>query len=560
MKHPSLQSLIQTVGRHTGQAAREMLYQARSEDPSHFVLQLVASAVACRCSRLQVRNDELDLVVEWDGTPPPVAALVDLYASFEATSRDPRTRYLALGLTAAFATGIAQLQVDTWDGRQGVRLSLSPNNQSHQLLKAEPFGGLPLAVRVRCLERSKLWALARAVKDLSSQSGGPEGAAVRQRCCWAGPDIQVDRFAIAESAAAGRCLGWAMLTPEPARPHLELRCLRPRHGLELQEKPPVPFYALLAFGSESWDWNGARAVVHGVSVPNPVPLAFRDLSVLISAEEIESDVHFNSLRTTPALERILEILNTVGARLASDLMTRPEQIGFDQSEVAARVFEDLSHYYQRQQRQELALQCLQQSLLLREQVLGATHPDLVDGWSQLLELNRRIGNHSALLPIQERLIPLLRASGENHLRKHRVAEATALLRRALELEEQLPEPPDNLHERYHQLAVLVKEHRLPGAEDLFQKAIALRRTQPDASPELELQSLYELADRHRANRRHAEAELQARKALELAEKLHGEGKALVPYLKLLADILKASNRYGEATDYESRAMLLKFKR
>ena len=127
--------------------------------------------------------------------------------------------------------------------------------------------------------------------------------------------------------------------------------MRPRHGLELQEKPPVPFYALLAFGSESWDWNGVRAVVHGVSVPQPVPLAFRDLSVLVSAEEIEADVHFNTLRTTPALERILEILNTVGARMATDLMARPEQIGFDQSEVAARIFEDLSHFYQRQQRQ-----------------------------------------------------------------------------------------------------------------------------------------------------------------------------------------------------------------
>ena len=560
MKNQSLQNLIQAVGRHTGQAARDLLYQARAEDPSQFVLQLVAAAVACRCSRLQVRNDELDLVLEWDGTPPPAASLVDLYASFETSSRDPRTRYLALGLTGAFATGIAQLQVDVWDGRQGVRLALTPNNQSHQLLKTDPFGGVPLCARVRCLERSKFWALARAVKELTSQSGGPEGAAVRERCCWAGPEIMVDRFAIAEEAAAGRCLAWARLEPTPSRPHLELRTLRPRHGLELQEKPPVPFYALMAFGSESWDWTGLRAVVHGISVPTPVPLAFRDLSVLISAEEIEADVQFNSLRSTPALERVIEILNTVGARMATDLMARPEQIGFDQSEVAARVFEDLSHFYQRQQNQQLALQCLQQSLVLREQVLGATHPDLVDGWSQLLELNRRIGNHSAILPIQERLIPLLRASGENHLRKHRVAEATSLFRRALELEEQLPETPDGLHERYHQLALLVKEHRLPGAEDLFQKAMALRRGQPDASPELELQSLFELADRHRANRRHAEAEVQARRALELAEKLHGDSKALVPYLKLLADILKASNRYGEATDFESRAMMLKFKR
>ncbi|MBT9586982.1 tetratricopeptide repeat-containing protein [bacterium] len=561
MKRESFQNLIQAVGRHSGQAARDLLYQARAEDPSHFVLQLVAAAVACRSSRIQVRNDELDLVVECNGTAPPPTAIADMYGSFEATSKDERTRYLSLGLNSAFATGIGQLELETWDGRQGIRLILTPSSQSHQLLKVDPFQGQGWSLRVRCLQRSKFMSLARAVNQLSKANGPPECQAVRERCAWAGPEVIVDRFPVNEEVAPGRVLMWAWLQPEQPMPHVEFRFARPRLGSELQDVPKVPFYALVSIGALSFDWTGVRAVVNGVTLPPGLPLSFRDVSVVLSAPDLEPDVNFTGLRTNSTLETILEILTAVSARMAREMLDRRENIGFDQAELASRIFEDLSQYYHRNNQQEASLHALGACLELREQVLGATHPDLVDGWTQLLDINRKIGNAEAVRPIQQRLIPLLRASGENHLRKHRVGDATALLKRALEMEEQLPEPPANLAQSYHELAVLVKEHRLPGSEELFQKALSLQQGAPNASPESTLKSFYELADRHRANRRLAEAEIQARKALELAEQVHGrESKELVPFLKLLAEILKAANRYSDATDFESRAMTLRFKR
>lgn len=559
MARESFHSLIQAVGRHSGQAARELLYQARAEDPSHFVLQLVAAGVACRATRIQVRNDELDLVVEFNGSIPGPQALTELYASFENTSRDERTRYLSLGLNSAFATGIAELQVDTWDGRSGIRLVLTPSSQSHQLLKQDPFQGQSWGLRVRCLQRSKFAALARAVKNKGD--GPPECQAVRERCNWAGPEIVVDRFPVNEEVAPGRALAWTWLEPQTPLPHLAFQFSRPRLGLEIGEAPPVPFYALICLGSQGFDWTGIKAIVNGVALPALPALQFRDISVVLSAPDLEPDVNFTSLRSTPFLEKVVEVLNTLSARLAQETMQRKDQIGFDQSELGARVFEDLSRYYQRNGHQADSLLALSSALELREQALGATHPDLVDGWTQLLELNRKVGNTEAIRPIQQRLVPLLRAAGENHLRKHRVADAATLLKRALELEEHLPDPPTDLAKRYHELAVLVKENRLPGAEELFQKALSLQQDSAEGAPEATLQSYYELADRHRANRKLAEAEVQARKALELAEKVHGtESKELVPYLKLLAEILKSANRYSDATDFESRAMMLRFKR
>ena len=560
MKRESFEHLIQAVGRHSGQAARDLLYQARSEDPSHFVLQLVAAAVAFRASRIQVRNDELDLVVECNGAPPAPNAIADMYGSFEATTRDDRTRYLSLGLNSAFATGIGQLELETWDGRQGIRMVLTPTSQSHQALKLDPFHGQGWSMRVRCLQRSKFQALARAVNQLSKANGPPECQAVRERCAWAGPEIIVDRFPVNEEVAPGRALAWAWLYPDEPMPHVEFRFSRPRMGLELQDAPRVPFYALVTVGSLGFDWTGIRAIVNGVALPATQALMFRDFSVVLAAPDLEPEVNFTGLRSNATLDTIAEIVTAVAARMAQELMQRRDTIGFDQAEIASRVFEDLSHFYHRNGQPEASLEALGASLELREQILGATHPDLVDGWTQLLELNRNVGNAEAIRPIQQRLIPLLRAGAENHLRKHRVGDATALLKRALEMEEQLPDPPADLGQRYHELAVLVKEHRLPGSEELFQKALTLQQKAPDASPESSLQSLYELADRHRANRRLAEAEVQALKALELAEQVHGkESKELVPFLKLLAEILKAANRYSDATDFESRAMTLRFK-
>lgn len=561
MKKETFQNLIQLVGRHSGQAARELLYQARAEDPSHFVLHLVAAAVACRASRIQVRNDELDLVVECNGTPPPSSALAELYNSFESTSRDERTRHLALGLNSAFATGIGQLQVESWDGRQGMRVTMSSGGQSNMALKMDPFNGQGWCLRIRCLERSKFRSLARAVGQISGTMALPEIEVLHDRCCWCGPELTVDRADVNEEVNPGRCLSWCALTPEQPVPHLQFRYSKPRQGLELQETIPVPFYALLVLGAANWDWTGARAVVNGVTLPPGLPMPFRDLSVVMAASELEADVNFTGLRNTPLLEKVLEILTNLAARMASHLLERRDTLGYDQAELGSRIFEDLADFHMRHDRPRQAADALRASLELRESVLGATHPDLVDGWTRLLDLCKRLGDAEAVSSIQQCLIPLLRASGENHLRKHRVAEAATMLRRALELEELLPDPPDDLARRYHELAVIVKEHRLPGAEELFERSLALQKSGAENDPAIHLQSIYELADRHRANRRHAEAEVQAREALKLAEAMHGsDSKELVPYLKLLADILKASNRYGEATDFESRAMMLKYRR
>ncbi|CAN0275875.1 unnamed protein product [Phaeothamnion confervicola] len=101
---------------------------------------------------------------------------------------------------------------------------------------------------------------------------------------------------------------------------------------------------------------------------------------------------------------------------------------------------------------------------------------------------------------------------------------------------------------------------MTGSEALFLRAVALQEKSP-VDPEQSMESLRELADRYRVNKQFSEAESTARKALALAESTMGaQDPGLIPYLKLMAEVLKTAGRYGESTDFESRAVLLRFKK
>lgn len=536
----------------------------RTDDSTLFALHSMAAAVAGGATRFALRNDELDLVMEWNGEPPAHTTLGEM-GNLPEGAPDLRVRHLRKALDSAVAAGVAQVRLETWDGQHGVRLVRSRQGLQWQILKLDPFGssgGGGWAVRIRCLESSRLRTLARAVGQMSAAASQPEAQALRDRCAWCGPELSADRVPLNEEVQPGRVLGWCVLAPEQPRPHLAPRFARPRGGPELLPRQTVPFYAQLSLGAQGAE-PGVQAVVGGVVLPIGHTLGIRDCSVVLAAEGLECDPSFTRLLPTPALDKVLELLEIYVLRMARELLEQQSGIGYDGAEVAGRIFADLAAQELRRENHEVALRALRASLELREGVLGAAHPDLVDGWCQLMDWNARYGDAHQSLALQQRLIPLLRASGENHLRKHRVAEGASQLRRALELEETLPaesRPPD-LARRFHELAQLLKDNRLPGAEELFSRSLALQQASASGSPETQLDILVELADRHRGNRRYPEAELKAREALTLAESLHGDSsKELIRPLKLLADILKASNRYGEATDYESRAMLLRFRR
>ena len=510
---------------------------------------------------IAVQSDALDFTVEFDGRPFTSQQLQDLFSGSELFSAEMRFRKLALGLNAAFTTGVDTLHVETWNGSSGVRLVMTPTSQSSQPVRVCPMVNSGSTTRIRLLERAKLRMVTKMVTRFQNAKGLPELEALKQRCCHAGPTISVNGLRINEPVDLGACFSWRQLRPNPLIPALELTGVRPKRGFIAEKASTGPFYALIALGSRFPETKGLRVVAGGVLVSVPQTLILRDASVVAAAYGLEGDITNTQAVMNETCGRLVELINAELLDMGLELFRERHRVEADELGVAAAVLEDLSQHWELEGRLDGAQEALEACVDFRVRQLGPVHPELLPSLERLADLCRRTEKDERLLQLIEQQVPILREQARNHLQRHRSEEGVMCLQRALEMEERLAHPPPDLAQRYHELAVLMKEFRLPGSEGLFLKAVALQERHPEADPARNMESLRELADRYRVNKQFIEAESTARKALELAEKTLGEKHTgLVPYLKLLADILKASGRYGEGTDYESRAMLLKFRR
>ena len=557
--------LRRTLGRLGGRGVglvRQALNSITLNDPTDFILLLVASAVAGGASFIAVQSDTLDFTMEFDGRPMTPQQLQDMYAGTELCTVDLQTRKLALGLTAAFSTGVDSVQVETWSGTAGVRLNLTPTGQTSQAIRVCPMSAPGATMRVRLAERAKLRMVTKVVTRFQNSHTLPELDVLQERCLHAGPSITVNRLRINQSVDLGPCFSWRLLRAEPPMAALELTGVRPKRGFIAEKASPGPFCAVLALGSRFSETRGLRLVAGGILVKVTQPLVFRNASVVAAAFGLESDVTNSQAILNDTATHLIEFINRELMDMGLELYRERARVQADELEVAASLLEDLSAQWELEGRVEGAQEALAACLEFRVRHQGPLHPELLPAMERLSELCQRSGQDERLHDLIGQQIPILREQARNHLLKHRCAEAVACLQRALDLEERLPDSASSpgFAQRYHELAVLMKENRLAGSESLFLRAVALQEGQPGA-PGQSMESLRELADRYRVSKQFDEAESTARKALAMAEEVLGPNDpGLIPYLKLLGEVLKSSGRYGESTDFESRAVMLRFRR
>ena len=139
---------------------------------------------------------------------------------------------------------------------------------------------------------------------------------------------------------------------------------------------------------------------------------------------------------------------------------------------------------------------------------------------------------------------------------------SGLWQRALSLREKLGTDPNDLVDKYVYLAEIGREQRMGFAEQAFRRALQLHRNCGVDNKEREYKILLGLAQVLKKNRVLTESLKLAETAQQLMQELHDgrETKALVPVLKLQAEIHDLLNDYGRSTEFEQKAMLLKFKR
>ena len=133
---------------------------------------------------------------------------------------------------------------------------------------------------------------------------------------------------------------------------------------------------------------------------------------------------------------------------------------------------------------------------------------------------------------------------------------------SLSLREKLGTDREDLADRYLKLAEIGNEQRLGFAEQAFRRCLELGELCSPQNYEREYRALFGLAQTLMRDRVLTESLSVAEKAQScLLEQNEGqETKELVPVLKLQAQLYDLLDNYIKSTEFEQKAMLLKFKR
>lgn len=201
-------------------------------------------------------------------------------------------------------------------------------------------------------------------------------------------------------------------------------------------------------------------------------------------------------------------------------------------------------------------------LRLRELISPSSDPRVLNNRLELASSLEASGNIEESEKLYAEVLPVWESEALNHFDKYRYEEGAALWQRALSLREKLGTDPSELADKYLRLAEIGRDQRLGFAEQAYRRCLQLLRTCEDANLEREYRVLEGLAHVLKKNRVLTEslrlAEEAQQKMVEFNE--GRETKALVPILKLQAEIYDLQNDYVKSTEFEQKAMLLKFKR
>jgi tetratricopeptide (TPR) repeat protein len=201
--------------------------------------------------------------------------------------------------------------------------------------------------------------------------------------------------------------------------------------------------------------------------------------VMVLAEHFPEIDHPN----WEACERLVPHIQAVAAHL--------EQQSIAQAEAAA-LFDQAGRYLQERARYEQTALLLQRALAIREQELGASHPETASSLNNLALLYRAQGKY---------------------------AEAEPLFQRALAIREQQfgPTHPRTAISLTNLARLYQDQSKYAEAEPLFQRALAIREQQFGASHPDTVRSLNDLAEFYEDQGRYQEAELLYQRALTICE-------------------------------------------
>jgi len=296
-----------------------------------------------------------------------------------------------------------------------------------------------------------------------------------------------------------------------------------------------------------------------------------DLKIAVAGELLRAT---ESIGQTMTLDQVQDLGAVIPhARTVAEWPDRADAI----ADLLARLNGYLCLFYYAQGLFGLAEAWAKRSLEIREQVLGADHPDTAESLNNLAALYRSQGRYEAAEPLFRRSLEISeRLLGADHphtatslgslaalyYSQGRYEAAEPLFRRSLEIKEQVlgADHPDtalglnNLAELYR------SQGRYEAAEPLYRRSLEIIERVLGADHPHTAASLNNLAELYRSQGRYEEAEPLYRRSLEIIERVLGaDHPDTATSLGSLAALYRSQGRYEAAEPLFRRSLEIKEK-
>lgn len=514
------------------------------ESPEEAILGFVASAVSAGAQRLEVRVESNDLVLTHDGKmlhPTEVTGLRRGSTSHSDLSQ-------ALRLHLATPDGKVELQ---FLSPLGMHRSVF-HGQSEPAVSDADLNDMKLAKMTTriCLRGTGNYR--RVNQAMGNEL--PEVALIRRRAFLAPLDLQITGKALTRYAHLPASLITGTNFHNEPRHALAPIPSSPTLGMVVDLAAMAPRLAAVRAGvcgiARSATEAGWYRLSRGVARPLPeVPWPNRTWGFVVLDEELD-------------LEQIGRDIDLLAAHLVNELYQA--YAGASSGQEAS---EDTLAFLE-QQRAVLigmgqqAVDLDRTFLKLRQACSPSSDPRVLNSRLELASSLESQGQAEEAHQQYAEVLPIWESEALNHFDKYRFEEGAVVWQKALMLHEKLGTSHSELAGKYLKLADIGKEQRLGFAEQSYRRALQLYRGLPQPEPARELMALTGLAEVLKKNRVLTEALRYAEDAEKLQLQLADgkETKELVPILKLQAEIHDLLGDYARSTEFEQKALLLRFKR
>lgn len=533
---------VSGIKEKTVKFAESKLQQTIQEVPEEAILGFIASAVRLGAQRLEVRIQANDLVLTHDGKKLSEAVAAQLHRGVEGLPEISKAFRLHLG----HEEGQIQLDFLTENGM----FSALYKGFSAPLVQQADLSDLQLAKMTTRVVLKGSGNYRRMNQAMGNEL--PEVAMIRRRCFLTPLDIIVSGRAIERYTRLPESLVTGNGFDREHHQTLSTMASTPSQGTPVSLAALAPRLRAITAGICGIARSPADAgwffLVHGIARPIPnVNWPARTWGYVTLAD--------SSLMSL--LEQEISLLtNTLTASLFQAL----------QDETTDRADEALTYLEgNRQVLTEAGFPPVEQDrifLKLRELLSPSSDPRVLNSRLELAASLEAAGQVEESQGLYADVLPIWESEALNHFDKYRFEEGASLWQRALSLREKLGTDKSELADKYLHLAEIGRDQRLGFAEQAYRRALQLLRLCGKEDKEREYKVLLGLAQVLKKNRVLTESLGLAEEAQKIMTEIRDgkETRELVPVLKLQAEIYDLMNDYARSTDFEQKAMLLKFKR